>query len=244
MPKTIHTSKTFENLLTAIKNKGLKITSPTPGDNYTLGNANFKILASNDGDTLNDKSIVNRLIFGNTSFIFSGDAESATESLILKRGYNIKSDVLKVGHHGSSTSTTETFLKAVSPGYAIISVGKGNSYGHPTQTTLNKLATQSVEVFRTDELGTVIATSDGNTISFYKEPSQISQGASSGETKPEPKPAPTPATDKVEEVYITNTGSKYHSAGCRHLKGSKIPISLKEAKEMGYTPCKVHGPPE
>ena len=86
MPKTIHTSKTFENLLTAIKNKGLKITSPTPGDNYTLCNANFKILASNDGDTLNDKSIVNRLIFGNTSFIFSGDAESATESLILKGG--------------------------------------------------------------------------------------------------------------------------------------------------------------
>lgn len=239
MPKATHTSKTFEDLLNIIKSKGLKITSPAPGDNYALGSANFKILASNDGNTLNNNSIVNRLVFENTSFMFAGDAESATESLVLQRGYSIKSDVLKVGHHGSGTSTTESFLKAVSPKHAVISVGKGNSYGHPDQATLNKLSAGSVEIFRTDESGTIIATSDGNTISFNKNPSQGTAGMKK-----------TDETVKKEESselrYIGNKNSKiFHKSTCSSLPIEKNRIyfeSIEEAKNKGYRPCKRCNP--
>src|SRR5690606_9926862 len=102
---------------------------------------------SNDGSDLNNKSIVNRLVFGNTSFLFTGDAELSTENKILQRGYNIKSDVLKVGHHGSDTSTSEKFLETISPKHAIISVGE-NSYGHPTSAVLNRLNDHNVNVYR------------------------------------------------------------------------------------------------
>jgi competence protein ComEC len=274
MPKVSHTSKTFENLLITIKNKGMKINTPKPGEEYSLGNAKFTILGPNSASyhNLNNYSVVNKVIFGNTSFLFAGDAEGISENEILSKGFDIKADVLKVGHHGSDTSTGEQFLKAVGPKHAIISCGKGNKYGHPTQAVLARLAAHKVELYRTDESGTIIATSDGKTITFDKKASPIKQNAPpKQETKAEPKkesraetktaeqpkqeqaaeqskqkakPTPTPKTDNVEEVYITNSGKKYHRNGCQYLSKSQIPISLEKAKKDGYEPCSKCHPPQ
>lgn len=259
MPKATHTSKTFEDLLLTIQSKGHRITSPSPGQDFSLGKATFKILASNDGSDLNNKSIVSRLVFGSTSFLFTGDAEAAVESKILQRGYKIKSDVLKVGHHGSDTSTGDSFLKKVSPKHAIISVGKGNSYGHPSDDILAKLDSLGASVYRTDEVGTIVVTSDGNSLSFNKAASKIVAPKPTPKPTPEPteeiKPTPKP-TDKPtdpptieQKVYVGSTQSnKYHKPTCRHAKNIKPENeiwfdSANEAILNGYEPCGVCKPP-
>lgn len=175
MPKVSHTTKTFEDVLLAIKNKGLKITTPIPGDTFNLGQAKCTILAPNSStyEELNNYSVVLKLEYGNTSFLFTGDAEDISEKEILNKGYDVKADLLKVGHHGSSTSTTESFLKAVSPKYAVISVGKDNKYGHPDNVVLERLVNANIQVYRTDEVGTIIATSDGKNITLDKNASTI-----------------------------------------------------------------------
>ncbi len=167
MPNATTTTKTFNDVLTAIKNKGLTITAPTSGAVFYLGQAQCTILAPNSQSykDLNNYSIVIRLVYGNTSFLFTGDAQSESEKEMLLKGYNLKSDVLKVGHHGSNTATSPEFLKAVSPKYAVISVGKDNDYGHPHQVTLDKLAAAAVRVYRTDLNGTITIVSDGANLS-------------------------------------------------------------------------------
>jgi competence protein ComEC len=246
MPKVEHTTRTFENLLLTIRNKGLKITAPVPGTEYRLGNTSFTILAPNSSSykNLNDYSVVVRLTYGSTSFLFTGDAEQTSEKEILAKGYNIKSDVLKVGHHGSKTSTTTRFLDAVSPRYAVICVGANNQYGHPAPETLSKLAERGIKVYRTDEAGTIIATSDGKSISFNKQPSPVNTSTNTGSTTvSDTKNNQNDTRDDIT-VYITKTGSKYHREGCSSLRTSSIPISLSEAKQRGYEPCKICKPPQ
>lgn len=167
-PKVTHTTKTFENMINALKIKNLKINVPTIGDTLTIGNATMQFLApnSNSYDKLNNYSIVTKLKYGNNSFIFAGDAEKLSESQILAKQLDIQADIIKVGHHGSKTSTSEAFLKAVNPKYAIISCGKDNDYGHPHPQTTSILKKYGITTFRTDEKGTIIATSNGINISF------------------------------------------------------------------------------
>lgn len=166
MPGKAHTTETFQNLLTAIENKALKITAPVVGDVYNLGSAYFTILAPNKdyGDELNNWSVGIRITNGKNSFVFSGDAEEAAEVDIIQNNKELKSDVLKVGHHGSSTSSSEAFLDAVKPQFAVISCEKNNDYGHPTKKILKRLTKHSIEIFRTDKQGTITAVSDGNKI--------------------------------------------------------------------------------
>ena len=162
MPKIETTTKTFEDVLEAIENKNLTVTAPNKGDEIVLGQATGKFMTEPilDKDNLNVSSLVFRLEFGNNSFLFMGDAEEENEKTISWP----KTDVLKVGHHGSSTSSSEEFLKQVQPQYAIIMVGEDNSYGLPTQETIDKLNTIGSTIYRTDENGTIQLTSDGNTI--------------------------------------------------------------------------------
>lgn len=249
MPQATTTTKTFQDVITAIKNKGMKITTPIPGSTFNLGSAKCTIFAPNSPkyDDLNNYSIVIKLSFGKTSFLFEGDAQSEAEEEMLSKGFDLHADVLKIGHHGSDTSTTPEFLKAVSPKYAVISVGSGNDYGHPKPITLEKLADAGAQVFRTDESGTIIATSDGETIKFDKKASAVKpQAPPKTETKTTETVTTSKATDNGKDitVYVTNSGKKYHSDGCRYLSKSKIPISLSEAKSEGYTPCKVCNPPQ
>ena len=166
MPKVPSTTKTFTDVLTAIKNKGLTVTTPVPGSTFYLGDCQCTILAPNSQSyqDMNNYSIVIRLAYRSTSFLFTGDAQVDSEQEMLSKGYNLKADVLKVGHHGSNSSTSPDFLKAVSPQIAVISVGAGNDYGHPHPVTLQKLASAGVKIFRTDLNGTVVITSDGTSV--------------------------------------------------------------------------------
>lgn len=181
MPKVSANTKTFEDVLTAIQNKGLKVIAPESGS-YLIDLRNridsstvkdelvVQFIAPNSSSykDVNNYSIVVKITFRNTSMLFMGDAEDVSEAEIISVGYDVRSDLIKIGHHGSASSTTAGFLEDVQPQYAVISVGKGNDYGHPAQSTLDKLNAAGVKVFRTDELGTITATSDGEAITMDK----------------------------------------------------------------------------
>jgi len=164
MPDVATTTKTFEDVLDALISKDISINIPKIDEEFDLEDAKLKVIyAGDETNDLNDSSIVLKLTFGNNSFLFMGDATSNVEEQILNK--NIKSDVLKVGHHGSQYSSKEEFLNMVKPKYAVIEVGKNNSYGHPTKETLNKLMDRNIKIYRTDMDGTIIFSSDGNNIS-------------------------------------------------------------------------------
>ena len=159
MPKIQTNTKTFEDVLDAVSEKGLKITSPKKGDEFEVGGARCEIMTDGIEDTsnLNLSSIVIRMTYGTQSFLFMGDAEKENEET---RQWP-QTTVLKVGHHGSSTSSSTQFLNEVQPQISVISVGKDNKYGHPTKTTINKLEKIKTKIYRTDESGTITITCDG-----------------------------------------------------------------------------------
>jgi competence protein ComEC len=171
MPKVSATTRTFEDVMKAIKNKGLTITNPVPGTSFNLSSATCTILAPNSPkyEDVNSYSIVMRVLYGGFSYLFTGDAQSDSEKEMLARGYTLKSDVLKVGHHGSSTSTSPDFLKAVAPRLAVISVGNDNDYGHPHKETLDKLNAAGIKIYRTDLNGSVTISSDGGSYTVKTE---------------------------------------------------------------------------
>lgn len=171
-PKITTTTKTYENMVKALKSKNLKLTVPKVGDQLTIGDATLTFLAPNNDkyEDLNNYSIVVKLKYGNNSFIFMGDAQDVSEAEILQKQLDVQADVLKVGHHGSHSSTTQAFLDKVNPKYAVISCGKENDYGHPHKETLDKLNAKNINVFRTDLEGTIIATSNGKDINFNVKP--------------------------------------------------------------------------
>jgi competence protein ComEC len=248
MPFASNNTATFQDLLMAIKEKGLRVSTAKAGITIDLDPAlNMVFLAPGSdvyGD-LNNYSAVLKITYKRNSFLFSGDAGIASEEEMLRSGLDIKADVLKVAHHGSAYSTSIGFLEKVLPSYAIISVGAGNTYGHPSRDTLDRLAQFNVEVYRTDLDGTIIIASDGEKIQVDKKASPI---------KPKAPPTVSPFSDKSpavaqagkddNTVYITRTGRKYHKYGCQYLSRSCIPIELNKAKDMGYTPCKVCKPPQ
>jgi competence protein ComEC len=164
-PKKTATTKVFENMIDALDGK--KIKTATAGVNIDLGiNAKAELLAPNSDkyDEVNDYSAVLKLTYGENKFLFMGDAEKLSETEILNSKADISADVLKVGHHGSSTSSSKEFLDKVSPKIAVISVGKGNDYGHPHKETISELKKRNLTVYRTDIEGTIVLQSDGKSI--------------------------------------------------------------------------------
>lgn len=164
------TTATYMDLLNAIAANGLKITPAKPGDNYELGGgASLKILGPvrNDYPDLNDFSIVSRLDYYSTSFLFTGDAASEAESGLLDSNAKLRADVLDISHHGSRDSSSKAFLEAVRPQIAVISCALDNSYGHPHRQTIKRLeALNNVTILRTDLDGSVIITSNGKSLSY------------------------------------------------------------------------------
>jgi len=163
MPNAEHDSPSFESVLDAMDEKNLQAESPKIGDTYAFGDAEFTILNSVDStpENLNNASIVLRLVYGDQSFIFTGDAEKAVEYQMMDSGMTLKSNVLKVGHHGSTTSSLEKFILTVDPDIAVISVGADNSYGHPHEKIVNRLNRLNIKTYRTDLNGTIIISTDG-----------------------------------------------------------------------------------
>ena len=161
------TTSVYRNLLTAVKKSGAKVIAAKPGYSFSLGKGLCTVLAPiEQSDDLNNISVVLRLDWGDTSFLFTGDAESAEEKTILKSKYAdlLDTDVLKLGHHGSRTSSSSAFLKAVTPDYYVISCGTGNDYGHPHKETMQKIEKLGGEIVRTDTMGSVRFYSNGESL--------------------------------------------------------------------------------
>ena len=166
MPDVITTTKTFEDVLDSLENKKIRFETPNIDDKLNLGEALIDIIyVGNDDNNLNNTSIVLKITYKNMKFLFTGDIEKDIEKELLNK--DISANILKVAHHGSSTSSSKSFIKKVSPEYAIISVGKNNSYNHPNKSTLDTLNEYNIKTLRTDELGTIILSSDGEKINYY-----------------------------------------------------------------------------
>lgn len=233
MPKIMHTSKTFEDVLDAVANKGLKIKSPSPGDTIDFNGLEIEVLGpQREYKDFNNNSIVLKVNAGETAFLFTGDAEETAEKDILQAGYDLQADVLKVGHHGSSTSSSQAFLQAVKPKYAVISVGVGNSYHHPEEEALQRLQSIGAEIYRTDLQGNIVCTTDGKNIAFN------CNSVSGAEVYADAARNNTPAE---EVVYIANKKSKkFHLESCASLPDEENRIYLEDREEaisLGYTPC-------
>lgn len=164
MSNKLSTTKTFMDVLDALDGRNLKYTVPKKNDTLKLGDANIKVIyPGDDKSNINDSSIVLKITYGKNSFLLTGDATSNVERKIYNE--DIKSDVLKVAHHGSSYSSTDVFLDKVKPYYAVISVGKNNIYNHPSNKTLEKLNKRNIKTYRTDLDGTIVFISDGDNLS-------------------------------------------------------------------------------
>lgn len=168
MPRTSHTTQTYENLLDAIAAKALTVTEAKAGK-VIIDGENLKTWLISPGKTfqeLNDMSAVLALKYGDRTFIFEGDAgEEAEAAMTLSSSVQLpKADVLKVAHHGSASSSTKSFVEIVSPSIAVISVGAGNDYGHPTRDAIDRLVAIGAKVYRTDQHGTITVTTDGTTL--------------------------------------------------------------------------------
>lgn len=166
----VPTTNTYTDLLAAIDEKGLRITVAQPGTELDLGDGVMLTLLGplKDYDELNSMSVITRVDYGDTSFLFTGDAEAQAELGLAER-WDLRADVLKVSHHGSKTSSAEAFLDAVSPGVALISCGLDNSYGHPHSEVMERLAERDIQIYRTDLMGTVVLQSDGRQIAVSTE---------------------------------------------------------------------------
>lgn len=233
--ETDQNTRAWLDTLKAVEDNGLDYIDAEPGDTYSFGEAEFTILAPLGGgySGYNDYSVVTKVTCGSRSFLLTGDAEKQSEKEMLSSGADLSADVLKCGHHGSSTSSTANFLKAVRPAYAVISCGKDNDYGHPHKETLKKLSLLGCACYRTDESGTIVAVTDGESLSFT---------ASAGEL-PEP-----PAGSSGDITYIGNKNSKvFHLPDCSGARNmsekNKISLPSREyAIEQGYTPCSLCEP--
>ena len=263
-PVKSYDTKAFGNFVSALSKHGVSITVPSKGNSFTLGSATCTILAVNtDNSAPNNTSIVLRIVYGETSFMFTGDAERVVEQAILDGSANIKSTVLKVGHHGSESSTSYVWLREVMPQYAVISVGKGNSYGHPTEEVLSRLRDADVKTFRTDLQGDIVCVSDGKNVTFTVDKNANADvfggigGNSTQQTNPpETNPPETepPATTQPPETdppadngrdYVVNTSTKkFHYPSCSSADDIKDSNrwdyhgTRDDLIDMGYVPCK------
>lgn len=246
-PVTNYDSVAFEDFAKYAEQNGGGITIPNEGDTYALGRATVKILSLNGGSDTNDTSIILRIEYGQTSFLFTGDAEREAEQASLNAGADLSATVLKVGHHGSDTSTTYPFLREIMPQYAVISVGEGNNYGHPTEDTLSRLRDADVKVFRTDMQGDIFCESDGETVimtASRNEDADVLFGPIATEPEPTEPPHEAPTEAVVGTDYVGNKNTKkFHYAYCSSVKKMKESNKFyyngtrEEMISKGYEPC-------
>lgn len=248
-------TNTYRDVVDTMEGKGYKRTMPVPGQQYSLGDALFTIVGPvATGSDSNNNSISLVLEHGENRFLFTGDAEEEEEADMLESGISLDVDLYKTGHHGSRTSSSEKLLEAASPLYAVISCGEGNSYGHPHAETLNHLRSMGVKVYRTDEQGSIVVTSDGSTLTWNCSPSETWQaGEPAGSaSSPAPDAAPEPgsaAEMPVAADYICNTNTMiFHLPDCPSVgqmkEKNKLPVSAprEELINQGYNPCKRCSP--
>ncbi|MHB1154414.1 MAG: ComEC/Rec2 family competence protein [Eubacteriales bacterium] len=246
-PQTQADTKAYINFITGVEKQGLSITVPKLGDKINFGSSEITFLApiTESYDDLNNTSIVLRIVYGETSFLFTGDAEREAEADIIAAGYTLQSNIIKIGHHGGETSTSYVFLREVMPEFAIISVGKDNSYGHPTEEVLSRLRDADVKLYRTDIQGDIIATSNGESVTFVTAKNQnVETNPTESETTQAPETTKEPETVKPSEHnYIGNVNTlKFHLPSCSYLpdKVNRIYFDDRQkAINAGYVPINI-----
>lgn len=250
---TSYNSKAFKNFKKYADKNGGGLVVPKAGDTYSLGSSDVKIIGVNEADGTNNSSIVLKITYGKTEYLFTGDAEREAEQAILNRDEDISANVLKVGHHGSDTSTSYVWLREIMPEYAIISVGKGNSYNHPTDEVLSRLRDADVQTYRTDLNGDIFLTSDGKTISITSDKTaskdeifKAGEVVTEKVTQATTQPVVTEKADNnaAGQNYVLNTNTKkFHYPSCSSVKQIKdknrdeYTGTRDELIDMGYSPC-------
>lgn len=239
-PVTEYDTEAFQDFKKYAEKQAGALTVPSVGDSFNVGSATVQILSpAYEYDNPNDTSIVVKIVYGDTAFLFTGDAEWDPEHDMIDSGYDLSATLLKVGHHGSDTSSSYVFLREVMPQYAVISVGEGNAYGHPTEDTLSRLHDAGTVVYRTDVCGNIICYSDGSMITFETENTNIDAGTYNEEVYVEAAPEEEPE----EAPYIGNKNSKkLHYAECSSVDDMKDKnkvewYSREDAINAGYVPC-------
>ncbi len=250
-PVKNHDTKTFQSFEKYVTKQGKTFTMPGYGDKYELGSAEVEILGPiYDNAESNNFSIVVKITYGDNTFLFMGDAEEEEEGDILRRNKLLNCDVLKVGHHGSNSSTSEALLKAANPKYAVISVGSENSYGHPTQETIDKLTKANVEIYRTDLQGDIVISSDGKELTVSTEKNASSKDITTGGGK---KNGTAVSGNDVaipaNTTFVLNTNSKkFHYPDCdsvSKMSAKNMQFSTDTAEAivaLGFVPCKACNP--
>ena len=241
MTSAVATTSIYEDMLNAADESGATVHDVMAGDIiYDEANLLIEVVAPKviDNDEHNNNSVVIKLTYGDDKFLFTGDAEKSEEDGIWT---NIKCDVLKVGHHGSDSSSSSNFLKKVEPSYAVISCGFHNSYGHPTDDVLKRLDDRNIDVYRTDLQGTIVFTSDGSNISVNVNPSEYTPPVTTTTTTSQQEQN-TP-DENSETTYVLNTNSKkIHYASCSSVDDMKesnkaFTNDYDQAIADGYKPC-------
>ncbi len=255
-------TRVYNSFQSILKSKKLKKNQPAVGNQYHLGDATFQILSPSGTDysDVNNYSIAIRIQDGDTSFLITGDAEAESESEICRTGLELDSDVYVMGHHGSDSSTTWELLQKVNPEYAILSCGAGNSYGHPHAESMEKLQTMDIQLLRTDKQGTIIASTDGSSITWNVSPCNDYTPGDPDDKPAQPQTSKTASTQTaggssagnssssqsipVTTTYILNTSTKkIHYPDCKSVKQMKETNkkTTTESREslisQGYTPC-------
>ena len=232
-PVTEASTKCFKDFVKYTQQQNLQVEVPAVGTQWALGSATVTLLGPvTQYSETNNTSLVLRIDYGVTSFLLTGDMENTAETDLVNSGANLKADVLQVGHHGSSTSTSYLFLNAVLPEMGVISCGTGNKYGRPHEETLSVLRAAKVDVYRTDLLGTITVSSDGQNYTVATEHFA---------TDVELNPTDPAASSTAQQADSGNVNSKkFHLPTCPNLPAEKNQIlfsSYDEAIEAGYTPC-------
>ena len=217
---TEHTTKVFSNVVKYAEEQGRQIEVPQTGDSWYVGDAAVTCIGPvGTYSDSNNGSLVLRVDFGETSFLFTGDMEQKAEGDLLETGADVRAAVLKVGHHGSQTSSSQAFLEAVEPSIAVISVGEGNDYGHPSADVLSRLEALGAELYRTDTQGEIIVRSDGQTLTVTTD-----------------KTSRTPSAEQMQ--YVGNKNSQIlHSPDCAKLPSEENRVyfeSVEQAEIAGY----------
>lgn len=264
-PATGASTDCYNDFINAVKKQNKEITVPVTGYKFTLGSAEVKFIGPvhENYSNINNTSLVVKITYQNTSFLFMGDAEYESERDMLDAGADVKTDVIKIGHHGSETSTGYRLLREAEPSIAVISVAAAKNYGHPEAEVLTRLRDADVRVYRTDMQGHIVITSDGNNLNVTTEKNQ---DAETNPTKPEPvdplpsepeippteepetPPAEEPEKPPIEEPedipssYIGNKNSKVlHLPSCSSLPKESNRVYFadrSDAISSGFTPCK------
>lgn len=236
MPDKYANTKTYRDVISTADECGITLLSPSAGDTLDLGGCVLTILGPmRDYSGKNDCSIVIKAVFGDTSFLFTGDIETDAEHDLVSMGYDLTCDVLKAPHHGSSTSSSYVFLRSANPKMIVIPCGRDNSYGHPHEEVMSRYSDLGATVYRTDTMGTVVMTSDGTDITTD------SAGIESPNEHIEGDGGLSQGGEISVTTYIGNLNSKkFHAESCSSLPAehNRITFSSRAAAvDAGYSPC-------